>query len=334
MSARRKKLLLVEEVDFSSRFVKKSGKLIFFLVWIRNIILEEGTGKRILLPERRNSMAIHNQVRLVGYLLKDPTVQNEGKLGEEKVLVKLRTCRREIDGYNERNFEDLLIFYDGTEMMQAFKGLVQYDVVDIKGVVNILPSTKRTRCPFCGHVNLRYNKLSTFVYPISMHKVQSMKSPVNLGQYDPENICFWLQEQYREVSNQVLLIGTVCSEPKMIGTEKNPCCRYQLGINRKYYIPTQADITADYPWVYTYGQQAEWDSTYLHVGSEILVDGVMRNEEISPAVTCEECGALYKYRDTRSSFVPYSLEYLANYLTDKEIQEMKEAEIRKAIMNN
>ena len=101
-----------------------------------------------------------------------------------------------------------------------------------------------------------------------------MSGPVNDGTYDKDNISYWLQEQYMEVSNQALLIGTVRKEPEFKDDGKNPFCRYPLQIDRKYYIPSQCDISADFPWVYSYGQQAEWDSKYLHNGSEILVGRV------------------------------------------------------------
>ena len=33
-------------------------------------------------------MATHNQVREIGYLLSDPKVLNEGKIGEEKIILQ------------------------------------------------------------------------------------------------------------------------------------------------------------------------------------------------------------------------------------------------------
>lgn len=45
-------------------------------------------------------MATHNQVRLIGYLTSDPKIINEGKPGEEKILMNLKTTRRDADGYS------------------------------------------------------------------------------------------------------------------------------------------------------------------------------------------------------------------------------------------
>lgn len=276
-------------------------------------------------------MARHNQIRLVGYLLEEPKFRSMGAYGAECVLIKIRTCRRMVDNYNGRFYEDILLYYDGEPLMKKIRGLVPYDIIDVKGVVNILQAEKNIQCPYCGYINTIHGKQTTFVYPIFLSKIQSMSGPVNDGTYDKDNISYWLQEQYMEVSNQALLIGTVRKEPEFKDDGKNPFCRYPLQIDRKYYIPSQCDISADFPWVYSYGQQAEWDSKYLHNGSEILVDGFMCTDYVFPYITCDTCGEKFQFRDTRASFIPYSIEYLSNYLTDEDIALEQERELRAAL---
>ena len=66
-------------------------------------------------------MATHNSVRLVGYLLENPTIANEGQKGAEKVFIKLRTIRRDADDVDPQRFEDIYVFYDGTELIEKVK---------------------------------------------------------------------------------------------------------------------------------------------------------------------------------------------------------------------
>lgn len=63
-------------------------------------------------------MATHNYVRVVGFLLGHPKILNEGVEGEEKVLFSIRTVHRDLDDYIGMKYQDLMIYYDGLEMME------------------------------------------------------------------------------------------------------------------------------------------------------------------------------------------------------------------------
>ncbi|MFR5032005.1 MAG: single-stranded DNA-binding protein [Blautia hansenii] len=263
-------------------------------------------------------MATHNQVRLVGFLKNNPQIINPDQEGETKILFLLRTIHREIDGYHGMQFQDLMVYYDGTELMPKMMNLTQFDLIDIKGVFNILSLNKLSTCSGCGNKNIKYNGTSTFVYPIAVTKLNGMQSAYEHDVELPERI---LEKHFKEVSNQALIIGTVVSEPEMVMVEngKFPCCRYRLGVDRKYYIKTQGDITADYPWVYSYAQQAERDFTHLKKGTLILVDGFIQNRKIKSRMICQTCGKEYLFDDAATEFVPYAIEYLSDYVTDEEI---------------
>ena len=261
-------------------------------------------------------MATHNQVRIVGYVLNPPKIINEGVEGAEKAIFSIRTVHRDIDSFNGNKFQDLMIFYDGTQYIEKMKKLIQFDVVDIKGVFNVLSIEKRSLCPGCGTTNVKHMGTSSFIYPIAFTKLNALETAYEHDEELPERI---LDKYYVEVSNQALIIGTVVNDPEMTGTQRNPCCRYRLGVDRKYYIKSQGDITADYPWVYSYGQQAEWDFTHLIQGSLILMDGFVQNRQVESSIECFNCGQTYKYPDVATEFVPYSVEYLRDYLTDEDI---------------
>lgn len=273
-------------------------------------------------------MATHNQVREIGFLLSPPKIVNEGIEGAEKILFTIRTVHREVDNYNGNKFQDLLIYYDGTKYIEKMKKLVKYDVVDIKGVFNVLSVDKRSQCPGCGNINVKHLGTSSFIYPIAFMKLNALETAYEHDEDLPEQI---LVKCYEEISNQSLIIGTVVSDPELTGTEKFPCCRYRLGVDRKYYIKTQSNITADYPWVYSYGKQAEMDYVHLKKGSLVLIDGFVQNRRVESDIECTECGQTYKYPDVATEFVPYSVEYLCDYITDEEIASNMQRENQKIL---
>lgn len=262
-------------------------------------------------------MATHNQVRIVGYILKEPAIINEGIAGEEKFVAQVRTTRRDIEDFNDDRFADLVVFYDGIELMEKMKKLKRFDVIDIKGVLNICPTPKKHVCPECGTENIKYNSLSSFIYPISISRIASYQEYYEMFDIMPNKL---LVDNYKEISNQCLIIGTVVSEPEIIETRKGRICRYCLCVNRKYYIKTQDITTTDYPWVYSYGDNADRD--YLHLKkneSSVLIDGFIHNVRTRGKLVCEHCGKEFVYKDIGTQFTPYSVEYLSGYKTDEEL---------------
>lgn len=263
-------------------------------------------------------MATHNQVRVVGYILNEPIILNEGQEGNEKILFNLRTTHRDIDNYNGAKYQDLAVLCDNIKLMPKLKKLGRFDLIDIKGVFNIMTLNKRSRCPNCGTVNIKYQATATFVYPLHVTKLNAVREAYEHDESLPELI---LLNHFEEVSNQVLLIGTVVSDPEMIGTEKHPCCRYRLGVDRKYYIKSQSDNTADYPWVYSYGKQARFDHLYLQKGAVIFLDAFIQTRPVKATVICSACGDEYTFPDVATEFIPYSVEYLSGFKTDEEIEQ-------------
>lgn len=264
-------------------------------------------------------MATHNQTRQVGYLLHDPQVINEGLEDEEKVLFTIRVINRDLDGYNDSPFQDILVFYDGNDKMQEkIKKLEAFDIVDIKGVYNVLSLGKTSACPHCGTINVKENGTACFIYPIYILKINSLKTSNDHDEKLPEEI---LQKHYKEVSNQVIIMGNVDSKPESLGTEKRPSCRYRMRIDRKYYIQTQSDIRVDYPYIYTYGKQAVSDLKYLKPGALIEADGFLRARPVKSDMICKGCQGKYQYDDIASEIIPYAVEYLRDYYTQEDIDE-------------
>lgn len=261
-------------------------------------------------------MATHNTVQLAGYLLQDPTISNPGVAGAEKVFIKLRTMRRAAEDVEAQMFENVYVFYDGVRYIEKMKKLKRFDIIELKGVFNIVSVNKPSKCPECGQINFKKNGTYSFVYPIWIRKVDNVVNSYEYNAELPDSILF---QHFQEVSNYMTIIGTLVMKPEMIGTDEKPICRYRLGVDRKYYIKTQPDVKADYPWVYTRGQQALDDYRHLDYQSVVLVDGYIHTRDVSVPTVCENCKARYSYPDVVTDFIPYSVEYLNHYKTDEDI---------------
>jgi len=275
-------------------------------------------------------MATHNQVRIVGYLIKEPKIKNEGIEGEEKFIAQIRTTRRDIEGFNDDRFADLILFYDGTELMPQLKTLRRFDLIDVKGVFNIIPTPKKHFCEHCGAENIKYNTRTSAVYPIDIERKANFQDYYEQLEIMPNKI---LEDNYREVSNQCLLLGTVVTDPELIQAKNGrTICRYAIGVDRKYYIKSQDMETCDYPWVYEYGHRAQEDYDHLIKNeSLILLDGFIHNKKLTGHMTCSECGNEFTYTDVGTQFTPYSVEYMSGYKTDEDIEREKENERRRNI---
>ena len=264
-------------------------------------------------------MAAHNQVRALGYLLKDPVIQNEDMAGEEKAYLEIRIRNREVDGYPNSEFQDVLVFYDGAsgngiadKLMSKIKNLKQYDLIDIKGVINVLSVNKRSECPYCGERNVKTFGISCFIYPISLIKLNGLQIENEKDIELPERL---LRTHYEEISNDVDILGTVVNEPELM-KGKYPCCRYMLAVDRKYYIKTQDTIYTDFPWVYSYGKLCNLDYEYLQPGALVLISGFLRNRLVRSDITCKNCGSEYQYEDIATEIIPYSVEYMRGHKRD------------------
>lgn len=260
-------------------------------------------------------MATHNKARVIGYLVDDPKILKTDD-GFRKIVMQIMTTRRSLRGNEDNVFEPVLIYCDGDEkqeMIKRLESLKKMDLVDITGVLNILSINKPHRCPSCGHVDIRYQGTATFIYPLSVIKINNLEGAIAPGEV--------LAAHYKEISHEILIMGTVVSDPEM-GISKSDgtkYCKYKLGVDRKYYIKTQSDIYADYPWVYSYGNQADRDALYLQNGSVIILTGYIHVRKAKVPATCSLCQTKYKYNDSVTDLIPYSVEYLSNFLTDADI---------------
>ena len=83
------------------------------------------------------------------------------------------------------------------------------------------------------------------------------------------------------------------------------------------------DIKTDFPYVKSYGKQADDDYKYVDVGDDILLDGCIQTREYDKILECD-CGAKTKYKDTSLEIVPYQTEYFINRTNIDKIKEDNE----------
>lgn len=284
-------------------------------------------------------MATHNQVRIVGYISEKPNVHRDRYGIVDRIILGMTAVRRDIQGYGGNRLTMLNITYNGKDqaMLDQLSSLKQFDIIDVKGVVEIINANRRSECPNCMEENEAFTTLLT-VFPQFVYKLGSYAQAQDISRLsalNPESASFLesspefnLIRRYKEVSNQALLIGTVITKPQLVEDEKTGAkfCRYMIGVDRKFVLDRSEDSrkAADYPWVYTYGRQAEEDAKRLkgsqenEAGSRVFVEAAVSTEKVEKHWKCANCGQEYTTEVNGSKLIAYSVEYLSNYLTKED----------------
>lgn len=152
--------------------------------------------------------------------------------------------------------------------------------------------------------------ITTFITPIYLKICERVKCEEYPDGFDEKQSAGMLRER-AEVSNIVKLIGRLCRDPERIMNVKQASAQYQVAVNRKFKIrEDNPDTKTDFPWIKSYGPQAEEDFTALHVNSLVYVDGCIQSRPISRRVCCPHCGAENSFEEFAYEVVPYSVEYL------------------------
>lgn len=117
--------------------------------------------------------------------------------------------------------------------------------------------------------------------------------------------------QLNEISDQIYIMGTVCSTPVYTEDRKNgKVCTYQIDTLCRQYEEDNDPETIDFPLIRSAGAQAEKDRDALIRGSWVFVEGTIQNTSASR--TCHECGAANRISSAHNRIFPYYVEYLSN----------------------
>lgn len=232
-------------------------------------------------------MAKENYVLLVGELQGSPIIDREN--GNAKYVIK--TLRR-----NDKIDFPVITVFD-SDLIDKVESFAEGDYIIVKGFISTQEVVKGVICPNCQEI-VRSEGTVTEVYAIENQ---------NIGKgYDLESI--------KEFSNTIIVLGSLCRdvEFRLLPNTGIPSAQYQLAVNRKYNSKRQCDSFTDYPWVNSFGKQAEQDALRLETGSQVLIQGGIQTRNVQKTMVCENCNNEFKAEDFVAEIVPYSVEYLNN----------------------
>lgn len=262
-------------------------------------------------------MARHNEVRLLGYLIREPILRftDLEKTNLVRATIQIRTLRgsREFGDDKRKGYDEHIIMSQQESQMNFMRYLHANDIIEVKGNLITIATKPKVECPKCQHQN-SYEDTMAVVNPIFMSFVETKEE---FKRIDPDNEMSIIEKNERylrkriEISNNIAVIGDCLRPPEMF-EEKN-IVNYGLDIIRKYRIRSD-DTTKrhDYPNVKCYGVIAKNDYKYIHKGSRVFIDGFVMSRSYDKSMICEECGHEFMTRRSRNEIVPYSVEYLSN----------------------
>ena len=131
---------------------------------------------------------------------------------------------------------------------------------------------------------------------------------------DNKKLAEWLRN-WSEISNHIFVMGHLVKDPDFY-PEKGQVCHYQLAINRKVTREKDTpDVRTDYPHIISLGEQAFKDYTALKQGSLVYIDGsIQSRSHFARNIKCPHCHLEGKVRDETMEIIPYSVEYLRNFV--------------------
>lgn len=259
-------------------------------------------------------MARHNNVSLLGAIQSKATIRVDNQGNYIAAVCPIRVMRGNRDVGDRRytpKYDSPIIWSQDPALVGQMATWEVGDMIEVKGTVATKAIQKSSTCPQCKE-SVRNEGTLVYINPIHFLKVAHCET-------DEEMIDFLTKHQ--EISNQVQVIATLVRDPKKISPMVGLIVtQYQVAINRKFKIQSDApEIKTDYPWVKSYGDNAEQDRKRLHVGSEVFVDGCIQARGVTRHSTCPNCQTKYDWRDNAMEIVPFSTEYLNNFYSDDDI---------------
>ena len=255
-------------------------------------------------------MAKENIVFLHGQVQIPPKIYINKEKELTKAVYALKTIRRPYyNGQlvaNKLFFDCPVIYTKNKEMIELSSTLTLGDMVDIRGVLCTQEVLKTTICGECSHKNSAKGNM-VYVTPIYICRREK--------EINPEDGLDFLKTR-SEVSNVIMVIGTLCRDPEIYTNEKeHSSAQYQLAVNRRYRIKEDSpDVRTDYPWIKTQGAQSLKDAECLRTGSVVYINGSLQTRDVVRTTICGKCGAEYTWNESAMEIAPFSTEYLAKCL--------------------
>lgn len=261
-------------------------------------------------------MAIHNYVDIYAVVRGIPVIK-QGDLSS-RVLCPVSTIRGTRDHVsqkvlNQYKYSSFFIMTEDKESIQEISGWKELDIVRVTGFIATLDTDKKAACPNCGTINRRIEAVETarsggnivYVYPIYARKMAS---------YTEQGMAFSHLIENAEISNRVFLMGNLTRDPEKHELVGKTYTRFQLAINRKYCAKGLSYVRerTDFPWIYSYGENAEKDFAALRTGASVFVDGAIQTRRYKENYKCSECGESFPIQGRTLEIVAYATEYLSD----------------------
>jgi len=264
-------------------------------------------------------MAKENYIFLIGQVKKEVTIKYDTENNPIKAQFVLTAIKRNIydnAGMYTPRYDYLYVETQNIELINVCSKIRQFDFIEIKGTVATKNVIRGKICPQCGHTTLQKGVLD-YIEPIYI----GIRAHANSGTDGAEYL-----RSCAEASNILKLIGVVCQEPEFYtypnGVEY---AHYNIAVNRKYFVDGQPEVSADFPWVKTYGEQAAKDREAIRKGSLIYIDGYLKSEKSVQKTVCDACGYEFDFEHMVTVVRPYSVEYLEGcHLPEPEVKEIEE----------
>lgn len=229
-------------------------------------------------------MAMENYVLLIGLLENNPIFY------ENKVKFTIKTLRR-----NGREDNPIIVNYN-EKVFEKAKDFKPNDFILVKGILSTREVIKSFNCPFCRE-SIQNQGTTTEVVAVDSFIIKGND---------------YVLEDFKEVSNNVTLLGSLCKEPnvRLLQKTNTVSTQYQMAINRKLNLASEQ--STDYPWINSFGSQAEKDAKVLKLSSQVFVNGGIQTRIVNKKNACPKCGKGFSVEDYVTEIVPYSVEYLNN----------------------
>lgn len=186
------------------------------------------------------------------------------------------------------------------------------DIVRVTGFIETKDMNKEIPCPNCRTVNQKSSAIHKeragediiYVHPVYVKRTAS---------YDDQQMAHLDVIKNAEISNRVFLRGSVIRNPERHELVDKVYTRYQLFVTQEY-LPEGAEEPTEilaFPWVYSYGENAEKDFMVLQPGASVLIDGAIQNRRYKNKYICTNCGEMFEVQGKTLEIISYATEYLA-----------------------
>jgi hypothetical protein len=248
-----------------------------------------------------------NRVFLEGWVSSDARVLDEdGKYKAMAIINCIASNRHTGDKDTIIPKASVIIASYNKKNGAQIEPLKENDIVSIKGVLTTMSVEKGKICPMCGEKVMAVGQVC-YVSPIRVTKIGHAEDAKEAYQHLKD-------ADVQEVSNEVYLIGNVCSGPKKIETLKSTTAiQYQLAVPRNYRLLETLNEDTDYPWIKAFGSKAEEQLEKLQSGTQVLVNGYLNPRQFYSTKDCPSCGTTFEFPDKTLEIVPYEVEYMRHY---------------------